>query len=601
MQRWRKPPIFALAYISPARSSKRRISAIRSRMATHVSRSGSGCFCPSPPSLRCSVSCSTAMGPDDTPCRAARTRRAVRSGSATRASPPRARVASDRRMGAMVARAPDALLSRMPRIAKLPRPSYRAAWLLGAGAFVLYAVTLTHGVSWDDSAELAAGVSRLGIVHSTGYPPYVLLGHAFTLVEPFGSDATRANLWSALAAAGAIALGARYVLVLTGSTAAAVLAGALLALGPVFWFQATVASVYPLLAFGVALLLNAADAWLRRPTPGRLALVSGSIGLVALAHTGGLAFAVGGIALIASRGRAAVRGWRDALALAAVAIPIASIAYIPLRGDYAGFPNRGGLSVWQMVFGTSGTFSGDTPLTASRHGVGAHSWALVVLLVVSLSPAAFALVPLGLRRLWRERPYLLCCLAPALLDSVLVVTMRGGFAYWHVPLLLAGAIACGAGLDPLRALLRERGRAGAAIGAALAASLVVAPVTGALFLANSDRSAAGWSRATLAALPHGARLVAPWTAYAPLRAEQTLRGTRRDVRVELTSTGLTPDLATLRGGYAVVVTAAAPAAPGVALVGPVAGASFKGLSGLRAGPFRIGYGSISARTYRLPD
>src|SRR3954469_8357355 len=539
MQRWRNPPIFALAYISPARSSKRRISAIRSRMATHVSRSGSGCFCPSPPSLRCSVSCSTAMGPDDTPCRAARTRRAVRSGSATRASPPRARVASDRRMGAMVARAPDALLSRMPRIAKLPRPSYRAAWLLGAVAFVLYAVTLTHGVSWDDSAELAAGVSRLGVVHSTGYPPYVLLGHAFTLVEPFGSEATRANLWSALAAAGAIALTARYVLVLTRSTAAALLAGALLAVGPVFWFQATVASVYPLLAFGVALLLNAADAWLRRPTPARLALVSGSVGFVALAHTRGPEFSLGGgvivarrghaggrggVLLIASRGRAAVRGWRDALALAAVAIPIATIAYIPLRSDYSGFPNRGGLSVWQMVFGTSGTFSGDTPLTASRHGVGAHSWALVVLLVVSLSPAAFALVPLGLRRLWRERPYVLCCLAPALLDSVLVVTMRGGFASCHVPLLLAGAIACGAGLDPLRALLRERGRAGAAIGAALAASLVVAPVTGALFLATSSRSAAGWSRATLVALPHGARLVAPWTAYAPLRAEPRMRG-----------------------------------------------------------------------------
>src|SRR4051812_8901690 len=117
------------------------------------------------------------MGPDDTPCRAARTRRAVSSGSATRASPPRARVASDMRMGAMVARAPDALVSRMPRIAKLLRPSYRAAWLPGAAAFVLYVVTLTRGVSWDDSAELAGGVSRLGIVPSTGYPPYVLLGH----------------------------------------------------------------------------------------------------------------------------------------------------------------------------------------------------------------------------------------------------------------------------------------------------------------------------------------------------------------------------------------------------------------------------------------
>src|SRR5205807_6166464 len=46
MHRWRKPPIFALAYISPARSSKRRMSIIFSRIARHLSASGSGCSVP---------------------------------------------------------------------------------------------------------------------------------------------------------------------------------------------------------------------------------------------------------------------------------------------------------------------------------------------------------------------------------------------------------------------------------------------------------------------------------------------------------------------------------------------------------------------------
>src|SRR4051794_26838083 len=41
MHRWRKPPIFAFAYISRARSSKRRMSSIRPRIARHVSASGS--------------------------------------------------------------------------------------------------------------------------------------------------------------------------------------------------------------------------------------------------------------------------------------------------------------------------------------------------------------------------------------------------------------------------------------------------------------------------------------------------------------------------------------------------------------------------------
>src|SRR5437588_713071 len=43
MQRWRKPPSWAFAYIAPARSSKRRMSIIRSRIRREVSASGSEC------------------------------------------------------------------------------------------------------------------------------------------------------------------------------------------------------------------------------------------------------------------------------------------------------------------------------------------------------------------------------------------------------------------------------------------------------------------------------------------------------------------------------------------------------------------------------
>lgn len=462
---------------------------------------------------------------------------------------------------------------------------------------MLYAATLTRGVSWDDSAELAAGVARLGVVHSTGYPPYVLLGHAFALVDPFSSRATSANLFSAVTAALAVGLAARYVLVVSGSVACAVLAALLLALGPLFWFQATVASVYPLLAFAAALLLNAGHAWWERPSAGRLALVAFAIGLVALAHTGGLTFALGGAVFVASRGRRAVRGWRDALALLAVVIPFLTLVYIPLRSGYSGFPNRGGISVFDMVFGGTGTFSGDTPLTANRYGFFAHARSLVVLLLASLSPAALVLVPLGLRRLVRDRAYLLCCLGPAVAASAVVVTMRSGYAYWHLPLLLAGAIACGVGLPA--ALAWVRGRALAA--AALALALLVVPVCGVAFLATAHRDASGWARSTLQALPPRARVVAPWIAYAPLRAEQTIDGVRRDVRVELTSTGVPVDVRTLHGDFAVAVSRTAPAVPGGLRVGPESGANFKGLSGLRAGPFEIGFESTAVRTYRLPE
>src|SRR4051812_37196784 len=121
MQRWRKPPIFAFAYISPARSSKRRISIIFSRTVRQVSLSGSECEPPPPPfalgwsSSRRLGSSFTAMRLDDTPLRAPRTL-AVRTGTATSASPASARSEARwvGRLGlrnlthAMIARAPDA-------------------------------------------------------------------------------------------------------------------------------------------------------------------------------------------------------------------------------------------------------------------------------------------------------------------------------------------------------------------------------------------------------------------------------------------------------------------------------------------------------------
>jgi hypothetical protein len=155
-------------------------------------------------------------------------------------------------------------------------------------------------------------------------------------------------------------------------------------------------------------------------------------------------------------------------------------------------------------------------------------------------------------------------------------------------------------VGPALEWLSDSGRR-AALGGALGLTLLAAPAAGVLFIANSHRDASGWSRATLAALPSGARLVTPWIAYAPLRAEQTQAGVRRDVRLELTATGVIETLDGLRGGYAVVVTDVPPASGAAVEVGPVAGASFKGLSGLGAGPFKIGYGSVKARTYRLPD
>src|SRR3954452_13573073 len=70
MQRWRKPPILALAYISPARSSKRRMSIIRPSTNSQVCLSGSECFClaltPAPVAFRVRVASLVATRADCT-------------------------------------------------------------------------------------------------------------------------------------------------------------------------------------------------------------------------------------------------------------------------------------------------------------------------------------------------------------------------------------------------------------------------------------------------------------------------------------------------------------------------------------------------------
>ena len=433
----------------------------------------------------------------------------------------------------------------------------------------MYAVTLAHGVGWDDSAELAAGIDQLGIVHQTGYPAYLLLGHVFP-----GS----ANLWSAVCMAAAVGLTARYVLVVGGGTLGACVAALLAAVGPLAWYHATTASVYPFFLLALALMLNAAHAWLERRGVVRLALFATAIGLVLVAHKTGVAFALGALVLLALRARG-----RELLGLAAIVIPLLTIAYIPLRDGFDGFPNLiGDATTWEWVTGTAGGAPDAEAFGANAYALRVHSGRLIVLLIASLSPAALLLVPLGVRALWSERAYLLCCLAPAIAVSAVVLTTEGAYPYWHLPLLLAGAIACGAGVRHVRRPV---------VLALCAVALLVPVLVGASYIATAPRDAEDWARATLEEQPPGARVVAPWTAYAPLRAVQELDGVREDVRVEPAPIDVRPeDVATQVPG------------PGTGVVLSGDGgtpANFKGLSGLDAGPFQIGYEETYVRTEPL--
>ncbi|MBK8047122.1 MAG: DUF2723 domain-containing protein [Anaerolineales bacterium] len=59
---------------------------------------------------------------------------------------------------------------------------------------------------FDDSLEFQLVLPTLGIAHPTGYPLYTLAGGLWSRLLPFGAWAWRANLFSAVAGAMAVAL-----------------------------------------------------------------------------------------------------------------------------------------------------------------------------------------------------------------------------------------------------------------------------------------------------------------------------------------------------------------------------------------------------------
>jgi Protein of unknown function (DUF2723) len=145
------------------------------------------------------------------------------------------------------------------RVAGTP-PGSLAAAVVFAIALAVYLRTLVPGPTFGDWAEMQFIPAQLGIPHPTGYPLYVLVGKAFSLL-PIGSVAYRAELLSAVAAAAAAAtavliswrLGVRPVL--------AIAAGLSLAVTGTLWLEATYSEMNGLHLLLVAALIHRALVW----------------------------------------------------------------------------------------------------------------------------------------------------------------------------------------------------------------------------------------------------------------------------------------------------------------------------------------------------
>ena len=293
-------------------------------------------------------------------------------------------------------------------------------------ALLLYSLTAAPSVAtiFDDSLEFQVVLPTLGIAHPSGYPLYTLLGKAFTLLLPFRDPAGRANLLSALCAAGAVGLLYAAGRKMAGSSAAAAIAAASFALSAAWWSQAAIAEVYALHGLLVALFLylmlrweeaispfllpNKADRW--------LALAAFVAGL-GLAHHRMIALLLpAALVFVFWTDRSLLRAPRRWLRpLACGLAPLLLYLYLPIRGQAVGSldgafrPTLAGALDWVTAAGYSVFLTGN-PFEVSRDAAFFYR-----LFQGQLGGAILAAAGLGLLTAWRFglRRYALLLLATA--------------------------------------------------------------------------------------------------------------------------------------------------------------------------------------------
>lgn len=163
---------------------------------------------------------------------------------------------------------------------------WRGAAAIGAGFFgslCLYLRTISPTVYAFDSAELTTAAATGGLVHPTGYPLYLMIGRFWSRI-PVGDVGFRMNLLSALFGALTVALVVRVLQRLGVGPWAALCAAGLLASTRFFWASSLVAEVYTLHTALTCALILALLAWADRPSPARLAVATGLLGLAAANH-----------------------------------------------------------------------------------------------------------------------------------------------------------------------------------------------------------------------------------------------------------------------------------------------------------------------------
>lgn len=432
------------------------------------------------------------------------------------------------------------------RLRSLASPTNLAAAASFAIAAVVYVRTLLPGVSFGDWAESELLLSRLGVLHPTGYPLYSIVGWFFSLI-PFESLAWRANLASAMAAAAVVGMA---VLIMGRLGVRPILAAAAalsLAFTGTLWEEATFSEMNSFHLLLVALLLHRALVWQAERRDRDLVLGALLGGLCVSNH--GLAITVVPIVFlfvfVEARREIASHPLVIVKAAGAFVLGLVPYVYIPLRAlvgprdVYAEFLN------WDGFFAhvSGAQFRGDmhfTSLDSARAALGAMPHVLDQLIALS-NPVFVAIGLVGIVVLsYRNHWFALLVLALGLVNVYIYANYLGDLAHYLLTTWLILAIGLAVAADAfIRALVEWVGRAGRAgrAGSSVAIVRYVALVLPVVIFASqwpahdqsANRDGERFTAAVFAALPQDAVLVTYWDALTPLSYEHCNEGVRPDV------------------------------------------------------------------------
>lgn len=205
--------------------------------------------------------------------------------------------------------------------------------------FLLYLDTLAPTVlpyrfpELRDSAIMQAKISLLTIPDYTGYPTHMMLTHLFTYL-PFGDEAYRVNLSSAVYAAAAVFVAYRICLRLTRNVPASVAGALLFGVSRTFWSQAVVTEIYTFNALLIGMTVLALLTW-RDTKKDRYGLLALFLAGLSLTHhlTSGLLLPAIFFFVALVRPRKFLE-WRLVLKGASLfALGLLPYAYLPIRAS----------------------------------------------------------------------------------------------------------------------------------------------------------------------------------------------------------------------------------------------------------------------------